>query len=583
MLRFPLILTALLLVLSGSDASSQTTRSVLFLGNSYTGVNNLPQLVKDAALSAGDTLIFDKNTPGGYTLQGHSTNATSQDKIMAGGWDYVVLQGQSQESVVQTSVFNQGGIALDAMIEASNPCAVTMLYMTWGRENGDASTCDFFPEMCTYESMDDAIKENYLELAELLDSEVSPVSVVWRNLRENHPEIELYSGDGSHPSAAGSYAAACCFYSVIFKKDPTSISYNFSLDEDDAATIRNAAKIEVYDSLETWDYKQLPQSDFEYSIGAGVNEVYFNPLNWDIAQNYFWDFGDGETSDLPNPTHFYASFGTYTVSLTTSNCDLDGFYESTSDTTVQFCNHTPTITYSEPLCLVDTLWTQPADAYQWYSFGEPIPETNQYLANYTQYPGSTFSVSTTIDGCSETSAQFYADPEWLGYYFDSAMGGDPCEGDTALFTVHHYDGFLSGDELIRWYQDDVLLMSMNDEDTLFITDGGEYTVHIVNPESECPSDSTSFTVEFDCGSVGIETQQEEWVKVFPNPASEFITIEFPEGIKYDEILIYNATGLLMKSLRTTSPARIDVGDLLAGLYFIQLRNHPEAVLRFVKD
>lgn len=582
MLRFSLILSALLFVISVANTTAQTTRHVLFLGNSYTGANNLPQLVQNAALSAGDTLTFDSHTPGGQTLQGHATNTTSQNKITAGGWDYVVLQGQSQEPVVQTSVFNQGGLALEALIDEHNPCAVTMLYMTWGRKNGDATTCNFFPEMCTYESMDDALKEHYLDLAEMLDSEVSPVSVVWRNLRENHPEIELYTGDGSHPSPAGSYAAACCFYAAIFKKDPTAITYNFNLDPADAAIIRNAAKVEVFDSLETWDYKQLPQSDFEYAIGMGVNEINFNPLNWGIAQNYSWDFGDGETSELPNPTHFYASPGTYTVSLTTSTCDLDGWHTSTSDTTIHFCNHTPTITFSEPLCQVDTLWTQPADAYQWYSFGEPIPETNQYLANYSQYPGTTFSVTTTIDGCSETSAEFFANPDWSGYFFDAAMGGDPCEGDTALFTVHHINGFLSGAEIIRWYKNDELLSAMNDEDTLFITEGGEYSVHVINPESGCPQDTTSATAEFDCGPVGIETHSEELVKVFPNPALEFITIEFPESAGQEELMIYNATGVLVKSLNAASPANIDVGDLPAGLYFIRLDNQSRA-LRFVKE
>jgi hypothetical protein len=53
-------------------------------------------MLKDAALSVNDTVIFDGNTPGGYTFQGHSTNATSLSKIMMGDWDYVVLQEQSQ-------------------------------------------------------------------------------------------------------------------------------------------------------------------------------------------------------------------------------------------------------------------------------------------------------------------------------------------------------------------------------------------------------------------------------------------------------------------------------------------------------
>ena len=61
----------------------QITRRVLFLGNSYTSVNNLPQLISDVALSAGDTLMFDSNTPGGYQLLDHNIDSVTISKIMA--------------------------------------------------------------------------------------------------------------------------------------------------------------------------------------------------------------------------------------------------------------------------------------------------------------------------------------------------------------------------------------------------------------------------------------------------------------------------------------------------------------------
>lgn len=43
-------------------------RKALFLGNSYTYVNDLPGLTAALAKSSGDSLFFDSNTPGGYTL-----------------------------------------------------------------------------------------------------------------------------------------------------------------------------------------------------------------------------------------------------------------------------------------------------------------------------------------------------------------------------------------------------------------------------------------------------------------------------------------------------------------------------------
>src|SRR5436189_5198274 len=117
-----IFLLFLFFCISGNELQAQLSYRVLFLGNSYTAVNNLPQLVHDVALSAGDTLVFDSNTPGGYQLINHSTDATSQAKIMTGGWDYVVIQGQSQEPIVAYSQFLSGGCALYNLINQYNPC-----------------------------------------------------------------------------------------------------------------------------------------------------------------------------------------------------------------------------------------------------------------------------------------------------------------------------------------------------------------------------------------------------------------------------------------------------------------------------
>ena len=136
-----LLLFSLILLITPSSLHAQTTRRVLFLGNSYTGVNNLPQIVYDIALSVGDTLVFDSYTPGGYQLMEHYTDNMSLNKIMAGEWEYVVLQGQSQEPITHNSQFVDGGFQLNNFITQFNHCSVTMLYMTWGYKNGDAFNC----------------------------------------------------------------------------------------------------------------------------------------------------------------------------------------------------------------------------------------------------------------------------------------------------------------------------------------------------------------------------------------------------------------------------------------------------------
>lgn len=318
-----LLATYILVFISFLSTNAQTTKKVLFLGNSYTAFNNLPSMVNSMAGSTGDILIYDSYTPGGYTLMGHTTNTTTVDKINSNNWDYVTLQAQSQETSqeetqMETNLYPYAE-SLSNTIRANNECSQPMFYMTWGRENGDAGNCNERPWVCTYEGMDDAIRATYVSLADDNDTEIAPVGAVWRHIRTNHPNLDLYSNDGSHPSLTGSYAAACAFYTMIYKKDPTMISWNSSLPETDANIIKMTAKAIVYDDISNWDFTISPaMSNYTESINAG--EIEFTNTSNDY-DSLLWDFGDTNTSTEANPTHTYLTSGTYTVSLTTTKCE----------------------------------------------------------------------------------------------------------------------------------------------------------------------------------------------------------------------------------------------------------------------
>lgn len=305
------------------SAAGKTLR-VLFLGNSYTYVNDLPLMTANLALSNGDSLIYDSNMPGGYTFQNHSLDNNSLGKIMLGNWDYVVLQEQSQRpsfpiGQVITDVFPYARF-LDSMITHYNPCAETIFYMTWGRKNGDASNCISWPPVCTYNGMDSLLHLRYMMMADSNNAEVSPVGAVWKHIRQNFPLIELYQADESHPSVSGSYAAACSFYSALFRSDPSQSTYTAGIDSTDALHIRLAAKTVVFDSLLNWHIGEYdPLANFTYSI-TGVNEVSF--INQSLQSGTIsWYFGDGDSSALSNPVHTYLATGTYSVMLIAKNCE----------------------------------------------------------------------------------------------------------------------------------------------------------------------------------------------------------------------------------------------------------------------
>jgi hypothetical protein len=347
-----LIVTAIIFFYLSAHSFSQTSKNVLFIGNSYTYYNNLPQMLTDLARSAGDTMTFDSNTPGGYTFQGHSTNATSLAKISAGNWDFVVLQEQSQLpsfpiNQVESSVFPYARI-LDSLVNVNNNCAETVFYMTWGRKFGDASNCANFAPLCTYEGMDSMLYLRYMMMADSNDAIVSPVGAVWRSIRQNYPLIDLYQSDNSHPSLAGSYAAACSFYATIFRKDPTLITNNYGLSAADALNIRQIAKTIVFDSLSKWHVGEYdPAANFNYNITNNYEVTFVN--NSTNSNDFIWHFGDGISTSQENPVHTYNSPGTYTVTLISGKCDMtDSITETITITPVSSTtdNNQSTITIS---------------------------------------------------------------------------------------------------------------------------------------------------------------------------------------------------------------------------------------------
>jgi len=70
--------------------------------------------------------------------------------------------------------------------------------------------------------------------------------------------------------------------------------------------------ISVYPKAE---FTGTPQSGVYPLTVAFTDQSTGSPVSW------LWDFGDGTTSTLQNPTHIYSSIGVYTVSLTVTGAD----------------------------------------------------------------------------------------------------------------------------------------------------------------------------------------------------------------------------------------------------------------------
>jgi PKD repeat protein len=321
---FEKILNVALLFISISSVQAQDSVSVLFIGNSYVYVNNLPTMLGELSTSLGDNVMFDSHTVGAATLAGHAGNSATYSKINSDTWDYVVLQAQSQEPSFPDAQVDAStipyAIQLADSVYANNYCSEMMMFMTWGRENGDPQ----WGPISTFDGMNARLRSAYLRMADSVNGSVSPVGVAWKYVRDNHPTIDLYTNDGSHPSYEGSYLAACTFYASVFRKSPVGAPFIGSLSAQVAADLQNAAALTVLDSLDQWNLhpkSEYTQADYSYITTGGTVE--FTNLSSN-ATTYSWDFDDLNTSQDDNPSNTYLANGIYIVTLIAeSPCDID--------------------------------------------------------------------------------------------------------------------------------------------------------------------------------------------------------------------------------------------------------------------
>ncbi len=218
------------------DGASGACARILFLGNSYTATNDLPAVVRRLAASAGRQVETVSVAPGGQTFAGHAADRGSLDALGGSHWDAVVLQEQSQiPASVRARQTRMAPAAATLMDLARAMGAQPILFETWGHRDGWADL------RLDYGSMQAALIDGYEQMGLRLGVPVAPVGRAWASVVAAHPEVGLWGPDGSHPSAAGTYLAACVLYAAILGADPREVRDEGGLPADVARLLRATA------------------------------------------------------------------------------------------------------------------------------------------------------------------------------------------------------------------------------------------------------------------------------------------------------------------------------------------------------
>ena len=192
--------------------------NILFIGNSYTYVNDVPSLFDKLAKENGKNITVDSVTKGARKLYENLDPADEKYMeitrlISKKEYDVLILQEQSYLGITDYQSFEKGVLGVNTLVSPKR----TVLYATWGRKEG----CPLLQTLgLTSEGMCAALENAYKSAAKLINADISPVGRCFNEITKQYGDIDLYSPDLSHQSYIGSCVAAVCHYKTVFGEMP---------------------------------------------------------------------------------------------------------------------------------------------------------------------------------------------------------------------------------------------------------------------------------------------------------------------------------------------------------------------------
>lgn len=166
---------------------------VLFLGNSHTFFNDMPELfARFVERTTGAKPEVVMLAYSGRDLEWHRKEYFAlRFNLLYGGYDYCVIQQAAHPYPPVESTLGIGG----EIIDLCQRCGVKpVVYMTWAEKR--------FPEH--QQIMIDTCEQ----LAREHDALLAPIGRIWQQLQQSCPELELYHTDGEHAGPYGDFLIA---------------------------------------------------------------------------------------------------------------------------------------------------------------------------------------------------------------------------------------------------------------------------------------------------------------------------------------------------------------------------------------
>ncbi len=172
--------------------ASKPDINILFIGNSLTYTNNLPELVKKRAKLQGIEIDSKMIAFPNYAIIDHWNDGEVQKLIASKKYDFVIIQQGPSSQNNGRNMLIEYGKKYSSICKLNN--TKLCYFMVW-------------PSLNYYRTFDGVIK-NHKDAASINNSILLPVGEVWKDYFDRTDDFQYYSSDGFHPSLVGSQIAA---------------------------------------------------------------------------------------------------------------------------------------------------------------------------------------------------------------------------------------------------------------------------------------------------------------------------------------------------------------------------------------
>jgi hypothetical protein len=207
-------------------------KNFLFVGNSFTFVNDLPNTFAGLASAGGRNSAAYFCGIGAASFQSHSQNPMLPIYAKMFEWEAITMQEQSMFLSQQRYTYAQSSTPYAKLLYGTfkNNTDTVVLYETWGYQTGNPSFLTGLDDDYTKMQMRLWGGYNYtLAALEGIRNEargdpsiiMSPVGQAWAVAQAQvRFKGKMWQQDGMHPLPCGTYLAASVFYAKLFGESP---------------------------------------------------------------------------------------------------------------------------------------------------------------------------------------------------------------------------------------------------------------------------------------------------------------------------------------------------------------------------